>query len=62
MIHIMYVYAVACFIKLFQVHIDGHSDLAMPFNTAFYPTFRHPQTTLDLEAMMQSNDVFIMVR
>ncbi|XP_063405846.1 uncharacterized protein LOC134689807 [Mytilus trossulus] len=42
------------------VHIDGHSDLAMPFNTAFFPTFRRPRTLRDIEAMMQSNDVFIM--
>lgn len=42
------------------VHIDGHADLAMPFNTAFFPTFRRPRTPNDLETMMQSNDVFIM--
>ncbi|CAC5412969.1 DNASE1 [Mytilus coruscus] len=35
-------------------------DLAMSFNTAFFPTFRKPRTLRDLEAMMQSNDVFIM--
>lgn len=33
----------------------------MPFNTAFFPTFRRPRTSNDLEAMMQSNDVFILV-
>ena len=48
-------------ISFIQIHIDGHADLAMPYNTAFFPTFRRPRTPNDIEAMMQTNDVFIMV-
>lgn len=44
-----------------QLHIDAHSDMAPPEMVNDYPVFRWPKNTLEVTAMMQSNDVFIQV-
>jgi hypothetical protein len=45
----------------FQIHIDGHDDMAMPSHFPDFPTFRWPKTKQDFKLLMQKNDVFIMV-
>ena len=48
-------------IFFFQIHIDGHDDMAMPSHFPDFPTFRWPKTKQDFKLLMQRNDVFIMV-
>ena len=46
---------------VFKIHIDGHSDMAMPFYDPKMPFFRWPNTMDQMHHMMQANDVFIQV-
>ncbi|CAD5114844.1 DgyrCDS3880 [Dimorphilus gyrociliatus] len=41
------------------VHIDAHSDLAIPLYTKNFPIQRFPKAQEDIKSLMQSNDVFI---
>lgn len=42
------------------IHIDGHSDMAPPFYFPDFPYFRAPRDKLEVKAMMQRNDAFIV--
>ncbi|KAK3092112.1 hypothetical protein FSP39_025310 [Pinctada imbricata] len=42
------------------IHIDGHSDMAIPFLVQGYPFFRLPRDSKEIIKMMQRNDVFIV--
>ena len=44
-----------------QVHIDGHSDEALPQLFDGVPFFEWPSTDDQVQALMQKNDVFILV-
>ena len=43
------------------MHIDGHSDEALPQLFDGVPFFEWPSTDEQVRALMQKNDVFIMV-
>ena len=45
-----------------QLHIDGHSDFALPGYYNGLPVFRWPESEEDILRLMQKNDVFIIVR
>jgi len=44
-----------------KIHIDGHSDAAMPRYVKQFPMFRWPKTTDEMHRLMQGNDDFIQV-
>ena len=46
---------------LLQVHIDGHSDDALPRFLSGMPFFQWPRTDFEVDLMLQQNDVFILV-
>ena len=46
---------------MFQIHIDGHSDMAPPDYVKGFPFFKWPLNEAELYVMMQKNDVFIQV-
>ncbi|BFZ02774.1 hypothetical protein BsWGS_05812 [Bradybaena similaris] len=46
--------------KNILIHIDGHVDGAVPFDTDSLPIFRYPKSRQEIHNMMQRNDVFIV--
>ena len=46
---------------MLKIHIDGHSDAAMPNYVKDFPFFRWPETTKEIHSLMQENDDFIQV-
>ncbi|KAJ8318456.1 hypothetical protein KUTeg_003547 [Tegillarca granosa] len=42
------------------IHIDGHSDMGLPFFYYEFPYFRAPKDRKDIHFMMQRNDIFII--
>ncbi|CAG5129942.1 unnamed protein product [Candidula unifasciata] len=47
--------------KNILIHIDGHVDGAIPFDTDSLPVFRYPQSRQEIHNMMQRNDMFIVI-
>ena len=50
-----------CNDHVLKIHIDGHSDAAMPRYVKQFPFFRWPNTTKEIHSLMQENDDFIQV-